>query len=163
MCREVGSLKEEGSGISGRGAPDRIGQMMPPRKGEVMEEKNSSVWFWLFLAFIIFVLYCISMQRPYCQTLDRMSIHESVQHNSTSIRRPSGPEAISGYGLHACDPLGYSTHALADNTTPKLPGHGTGDCQLTLARSPENHTRIRRVTSFKPVRYAVKSAAAKAS
>lgn len=34
-------------------------------------EESSGIWFWVFLAIIIFVLYCLVVQRPYCRTLDQ--------------------------------------------------------------------------------------------
>jgi hypothetical protein len=34
------------------------------------QKQGSGIGFWLFMAVIIFVLYCLVMQRPYCRTLD---------------------------------------------------------------------------------------------
>lgn len=35
-------------------------------KSRQVEESNSGVWFFLLLIVAIFVLYCLSMTRPYC-------------------------------------------------------------------------------------------------
>lgn len=37
-----------------------------PGKSRPTEESSSGVWFFLLLIVAIFVLYCLSMQRPYC-------------------------------------------------------------------------------------------------
>jgi hypothetical protein len=37
-----------------------------PVKSRQVEESNSGVWFFILLIVAIFVLYCLSMQRPYC-------------------------------------------------------------------------------------------------
>jgi hypothetical protein len=38
--------------------------------GRMKQKQGSGIGFWLFMAVIIFVLYCLVMQRPYCRTLD---------------------------------------------------------------------------------------------
>jgi hypothetical protein len=35
-------------------------------KSREIEETSSAVWFLMFLVIGIFVLYCLSMMRPYC-------------------------------------------------------------------------------------------------
>lgn len=41
-------------------------------------DKKSGVWFWVILIAIIFVLYCLTMQRPYCQTLDELKLPQTA-------------------------------------------------------------------------------------
>ncbi|HUU44972.1 MAG TPA: SLBB domain-containing protein [Acidobacteriota bacterium] len=47
-------------------------------------DKKSGVWFWVLLAVIIFVLYCLTMQRPYCQTLDELRLRQPAAEGVTS-------------------------------------------------------------------------------
>jgi hypothetical protein len=41
-------------------------------------EESSGVWFWVFLIILIFVLYCLVLKRPYCQTLDLQKTDRAI-------------------------------------------------------------------------------------
>jgi len=49
-------------------------------KGQGMDrtEESSGVWFWVFLIILIFVLYCLVLQRPYCRTLDSQKTNRAI-------------------------------------------------------------------------------------
>jgi hypothetical protein len=49
-------------------------------------KKSRGVWFWILIV-SIFVLYCISWQRPFCQTLDANLVSQLADQASVVASR----------------------------------------------------------------------------
>lgn len=79
-------------------------------------QKSSGVLFWFLLAVFIFVLYVISMDRPYCQTLDAAAINSAIQNVLPSAR--GSQSGSGGQGRYQTPPIYVTDTVVAEFQSP---------------------------------------------